>query len=1260
MRLRLRLCLPSRAGRYVPLAIIALASCAVGPQLPSERFQMPSMEEMEARAMRGMGRAPLPKAPAAVDGIEVVVPRGHSASFTGVTLSPDGRSILSLSRDDTVKLWDVASGRELRTFAGFEAMWMQQAAFTRDGKKAVVADGGIVHVYDAASGRELARFGAGTTNLSLVSADGRHAVIVERSAGDAPLVVIDIAAGKPLWTLPRDGLQSPFLLSGDGRILLTQKLDTKTAVALAEDRYELLIWDVPARKLVGRMPFSPQDTPVKALSADGRYLAFESMTDRTVRIVDLQTRKETRRFAPVKGIAWVSNMLAFSRDGRFFAAAGDGGARVWELASGRLVSEVPAAAVGFSDDGATLVLGPAGGGAPVLRELASGKETKLAGGSASVSDLAVLPRSRQALAGMHDGSARLWDLASGQIVRSFACTGGAGVSNVAASPDERLAALACADGSVALWELATGRRVRELHAPTSTFGNTLARFSADGRLLYVAIADKVSVWDVAGAKMLRQFAIPVRRTPLMDLPASQMPPEQAAQMAELQERIMAMAVQPGGRLIAVANAGGVGLWDGASGKLVRALGGRSLAGSRGPQMRQVPQEQREALGDLFSNMPGGIQGLFPGRGQTPPVMITDPDEAAAALELPLTSRSLAFSADGRWLMTGRRLWDTATGQEIGVRPVLPAFTPNTTDANELMRQMNESMSGFLEDATSQTEVMGSGAAFSPDGSLTARGVGRVVRITQVADGRDRMELVGHSANVTSAAYSQDGRLILSGAEDGTLKLWEAASGKEVVSLMGLGRDEFVAVTPDQYYRASKGSAKNVSFRARGQLYPFEQFDLRFNRPDIVMQRLGGAAPEAIQSYRLAYERRLKKMGLTEQMLGSEFHVPELEILTPEVPVSVDAAALPLRVRARDGRYPLDRLNVYVNDVPVHGTQGIALRERKLQSHEQELSVPLLPGRNKIQVSVMNQQGTESLRQTVYTTSTAKAAPADTYVLAIGVSEYQDRNFNLRFAAKDAVDLAAAYQASEGKRQGWGKVQVLSLTDRRATRAEILKAKEWLARSKPNDLIVVFAAGHGVTDAQANYYFGTHDIDHANPAARGLPYDEFELLLDGVPAMQKLLLLDTCFSGEIEKDQPVAIASASSAGTRAGTVRMRSFKAARGVSVVPDSGGAARLSSAMLAFQQDWFADLRRGTGAAVISSSSGNEYSLEGEQWRNGVFTYAVLQGLRNRMADANRDGIVTVSELQAYVIEQVRALTQGGQNPTVRRENLEHDFTVY
>jgi uncharacterized caspase-like protein len=401
------------------------------------------------------------------------------------------------------------------------------------------------------------------------------------------------------------------------------------------------------------------------------------------------------------------------------------------------------------------------------------------------------------------------------------------------------------------------------------------------------------------------------------------------------------------------------------------------------------------------------------------------------------------------------------------------------------------------------------------------------------------------------------------------------------------------------------------------------------------------------------------------MLGSDFHLPTVEVLTSDVPVSVNTTAFTVRVKATDSKYPLDRFNVFVNDIPIYGTAGVPLPNTGVQSHEQDIQVPLVPGRNKIQVSVLNQQGVESLKQTVYTTSTAEAAPPDVYVVAIGVSEYKNKAYNLRYAAKDANDLLTAYKAIEQRPESKSKVHVLDLTNQKATRPEILKAKDWLKQSKISDLVVVFAAGHGMTDEQSNYYFGTHDIDPNHPATNGLPYEEFENLLDGIPALQKVLLLDTCFSGEIEKDQAVTVAQAETGGS--GTVKMRSFKAARGVTVVadtsePNSGttNTPRLSTEMVKFQQDWFADLRRGTGAAVISSSSGNEYSLEGEQWKNGVFTYALLNGLKNRGADANKDQTITVSELQTYVIDQVRKLTEGGQNPTVRRENLEYDFAVY
>jgi hypothetical protein len=169
---------------------------------------------------------------------------------------------------------------------------------------------------------------------------------------------------------------------------------------------------------------------------------------------------------------------------------------------------------------------------------------------------------------------------------------------------------------------------------------------------------------------------------------------------------------------------------------------------------------------------------------------------------------------------------------------------------------------------------------------------------------------------------------------------------------------------------------------------------------------------------------------------------------------------------------------------------------------------------------------------------------------------------------------------------------------------------------------VFAAGHGMTDAQSNYFFGTYDVDPEQPAANGLPYEDFEALFDGIAALQKVLLLDTCFSGGIDKDEPVVVARAESAGE--GTVKMRAFKAARGVSVQADASaagsGVGAVSADTVRFQQDWFADLPRGTGAAVISSSSGSENSLEGEQGSSGAVEQRRLH-LRDPAGAEERSG---------------------------------------
>ena len=1095
-------------------------------------YKPPNMAEIQQQVQQQMlkaeGRVPKRDTPVTTDGIEVVISAGHGKALTAVALSPNGRYILSSSRDGSAKLWDVVSGQVTHEFPVDDSIMSigsqpHHLSFSDDGRQAIVRDYHGVRLYDVATGHAIQ---ASTSNVMRPT--------VSREKGSA--------------------------LSPDGQFYVTESAGSEERLLIVTD----------------------------------------TATGRTVQTIKVEGSKFT---------GGLTNTLTFSPDGKNFArstsdSAGNGTAQVWEVPSWRLAATFRASAVNFSHDGRTLVVGLPTGGPPFLRDMVSGKETHLMGGASGVTDLAMGGNGQLVVVGMDNGSAKLWDLTTGHLVRTFDCPGGSAVMSVAVSPTSPLVATGCLGGSTLLWDLTTGRQIQHLSVPLPMDQPmaTMVRISRDGRTVVWGVNDQLMQWDLASGKEMRRitlppgvFRLPGFENPFMESSRKRLTNVSDKSFTEFSEkgatRIVSLAIHPNGQFVAVGRMQDVSLWDMKTGQ----------------QIRKFDRQQ----------------------GAT----------------------SLVFSPDGRILLTkgfgGNHAWDWDKGEDI-----LDSMTSTPTSSMATSNLMN------VNDHTKALAV-------SADSRIAARGYGRVIKVWDLMSGKDLFELTGHTSDVESLAFAPNSRVLVSGGGDGAARLWDLQTGKELAALVSLGRQDSVIFMPDQYYLASKASIKGVAFQIGEQRYPFEQFDLRFNRPDIVLQRLGHTSSEVVQSYRLAYEKRLKKMGFTEQMLKRDFHLPEVEVLTKDVPVSLPTPTLTLRVKASDSEYPLDRLHVFVNDIPIYGTAGLPLPAKQLKTHEQDLQVPLVAGRNKVQVSVLNQQGVESLKQTVYTSSTAPTAPPDVYVVAIGVSDYKNKAYSLRYAAKDALDLVKAYQAIEQRPGSKTKVHVLNLTDQKATRPEILKAKDWLRQSKINDLVVVFAAGHGMTDEQSNYYFGTHDIDPQHPATSGLPYEDFENLLDGIPALQKVLLLDTCFSGEIEKDQAVVVAKAETGG--AGTVKMRAFKAARGVTVTAGTSGAptgtagaSQLSQNMVTFQQDWFADLRRGTGAAVISSSSGNEYSLEGEQWKNGVFTYALLNGLKNHGADANKDQTVTVSELQGYVIDQVRTLTQGGQNPTVRHENLEYDFAVY
>jgi hypothetical protein len=142
-------------------------------------------------------------------------------------------------------------------------------------------------------------------------------------------------------------------------------------------------------------------------------------------------------------------------------------------------------------------------------------------------------------------------------------------------------------------------------------------------------------------------------------------------------------------------------------------------------------------------------------------------------------------------------------------------------------------------------------------------------------------------------------------------------------------------------------------------------------------------------------------------------------------------------------------------------------------------------------------------------------------------------------------------------------------------------------------------------------------------------------------------VDTCHSGELNPD---GLRVAKGEKLPEGEVKVH---VVRGLDL--DEQPRLGLSNSFRLLQ-DRFADLRRGSGAVVISSAGGVEYALESDKWKNGVFTHALLRGLGGEI-DPLRP--VPVSALRDFVQREVQRLTHGRQAPTTRRENLELDFTI-
>ena len=551
---------------------------------------------------------------------ELVLQTGHAMRVDGIAFSPDGQLLASGSADNTIKLWDTVSKREVRTLAGHTG-GIKAVAFRPDGQW--LASGAIdanIKFWDVATGKELRNLnGNGSVSTVAFSPDGRWF-----AAGnmEKEIKLWDLKTqGEPLTLSGHSGFITSVAFSPDGRWLASGSADKTVKIWETETGREV-------RTLMGH---SDRITSV-VFSPDGQWLATGSF-DTRVKVWKVDGWRE-QQFK--MGGAGRILAVTFSPDGHTLMSADlNKTIKLHEVTTGRELRSIAGAgsedgleaiAIAFSRDGSRLA-SSTGDKTIELREVATGRDAHtLTTHSYGVYATAFSSGGHWFATGGKENTVKLWEVATGRELRTLDPRGGF-VNAVAFSPDERLLASANLSGTVTLWEVATGQKVRDLRGHTASV-NAVA-FSPDGKWIVSGSSDNtVRVWSVDDGREVR--------------PAT----NHAAEVS-------VVLFSPGGKWIVSGSADKtIKIWEAANGHELR-----TLSGHNGEVLSVAFSADGQWIASAGTDKSIKIWEAATGR------------DARTLFGHAAEVKAVAFSNDGRLLVSGSKdntikLWDVATGRLV--------------------------------------------------------------------------------------------------------------------------------------------------------------------------------------------------------------------------------------------------------------------------------------------------------------------------------------------------------------------------------------------------------------------------------------------------------------------------------------------------------------------------------------------------------------------------------------------------------------------